>query len=165
MYLKTKSFQNKTKLVLKLLYHLKELYDQVDVDSTVFKLKKLGFELYHIEYIGCFLAGTFKNSELSKEILVPYYKINDDILDSLESLKDEYNQYILEQRTPASKNNTLSNQEALLLDLDSEQINWDTVYRSRIYAKIALDTTIELFYYELKNELMETNYLEKNEQI
>jgi len=152
-------------MVLKLLYYLKELYDQEDVDSTVFKLKKLGFELYHIEYTGCFLAGTFKNSELSKEILVPYYKINDDILDSLESLKDEYNQYILEQRTPASKNNSISNQEALLLDLDSEQINWDTVYRSRIYAKIVLATTIELFYYELKNDLMETNYLEKNEQI
>jgi len=113
-------------------------------------------ESIHIN--GYSVIGIFKNNNYIKEIQIPFYKINEDILDQLESLVEEYNTYLFEEQKNICENDIKRIKKEELIDLNSNEINWDQVYNTKIYAQIALNTTIELLYVKLIEELDRSKY-------
>lgn len=135
-----------TGIIKNLLIRLKQLYDQDDINPKVFKLQSLGVILYSIELNGYSVIGTTRNNNFIKKIHIPYYKIDEDILNQIDSLLDEYKTFV-------SKKDSQLYSKINKLDLDSEGIDWNKIYNTKVYAKIFLLTSIDLLYQELENQL------------
>jgi len=159
MFLEEKNSQKFTKSILKLLNRLNSLNEELDIDSNIFKLQLIGFNLDCINNIGYSVIGIFKHNNFIKEIQIPFYKINEDILDQLESFIEEYNTYILENQNQVYENDKSRIKVKELINLNSKKIEWDKIYNTKIYAQIALNTTIELLYANLSEELQRVKFL------
>ena len=158
MFLKEKVAQDCTTSIAKLLSRLNSLIEENDKNSNILKLQSIGFNLESIHINGYSVIGIFKNNNYIKEIQIPFYKINEDILDQLESLVEEYNTYLFEEQKNICENDIKRIKKEELIDLNSNEINWDQVYNTKIYAQIALNTTIELLYVKLIEELDRSKY-------
>lgn len=158
MFLKEKVAQDCTTSIAKLLRRLNSLIEENDINSNILKLQSIGFNLESININGYSVIGIFKNNNYIKEIQIPFYKINEDILDQLESLVEEYNTYLFEEQKNICENDIKRIKKKELIDKNSNEINWDQVYNTKIYAQIALNTTIELLYVKLIEELNRSKY-------
>ncbi|MEE9378500.1 MAG: hypothetical protein V3V33_10750 [Candidatus Lokiarchaeia archaeon] len=144
MLLEKDNPQELTELVKKLLNRLYEVKKQEDIDPIVFELQKLGYRLNSINNYTYMLISTFIKNDAHYELQIPYYKINEDILEQLKAIMEEYFHYVSEKMQFQKENP---------LDIDMEEIDWDDIYRSRIYAKLSLQMIIELLYEKLYEEL------------
>lgn len=158
MFLKEKVAQDCTTSIAKLLSRLNSLIEENDINSNILKLQSIGFNLESIHINGYSVIGIFKNNNYIKEIQIPFYKINKDILDQLESLVEEYNTYLFEEQKNICENDIKRIKKKELIDINSNEINWDQVYNTKIYTQIALNTTIELLYVKLFKELDRSKY-------
>lgn len=158
MFLKEKSDQVFTKIIVRLLKRLKTIIDENDLDPTMHKLQSYGFNLEEIKDNGHAVAGIFRNNDFIKEIQIPFYKINEDIIDQLEGLVEEYNLYLEEQQNKPYENKRSRIKAKEFIDLNSEEINWDKIYNTRAYAQILLNTAVELLYSKLNEELEISKY-------
>ena len=79
-----------------LVLQLKDLYDQNDIDPIMVDLQSMGYKLYNIRKNGYGMIGNFRNGNFTKEIHIPYCEIDDDLLDQIYNMLDEYNTYRLE---------------------------------------------------------------------
>ena len=136
---KRKILQSPTRLIIKLLNRLYELNGQTDLHPIIYDLKKKGYKLESINPYPYNVSGQFTKEGFSYEISIPYFKINEDILNQLKSMLQEYFQYLSESMGNDYK-------EKYAFNIDSEKIDWNEVYGSSIYAKFSLETTIELLY-------------------
>jgi len=158
MFLKRKVSQDRTKSVVNLLSRLNSLVEENDINSNILKLQSIGLNLESIHLNGYSVIGIFKNNDYVKEIRIPFYIINEDILDQLGNLVEEYNLYLLEVQNNICENDIERIKKKELLDIRSDEINWDKVYNTKIYAQITLNTTIELLYAKLIKELERSKY-------
>ena len=159
MFLEVKSSKKFTKTILKLLDRLNSLTEAQNFDSNIFKLQLNGFNLDCINVIDYSVIGIFKQNNFTKEIQIPSYKINEDILDQLEGFIEEYNTYLLENQNQDYENDKRRTKVKELINLNSKDIDWDKIYNTKIYAQIALNTTIELLYANLSEEPQKINFL------
>jgi len=153
MFLKEKSAQNHTESIVSLLEMLMHLIEEKDIDPNVFQLQSNGFKLESIDNHGYAINGIFKKKYYKKEIQIPFYKINEDILEQLEFLAEGYNTYLLEDRNMSIKHNIDKIEANDFIDLNSNEINWEKVYNTRSYAQVALNTTVELLCTKLNEQL------------
>ncbi len=153
MFLKEKSAQNHTESIVSLLEMLMHLIEEKDIDPNVFQLQSNGFKLESIDNHGYAINGIFKKKNCKKEIQIPFYKINEDILEQLEFLAEGYNTYLLEDRNMSIKHNIDKIEANDFIDLNSNEINWEKVYNTRSYAQVALNTTVELLCTKLNEQL------------
>jgi len=132
-----------------------------ELDTDILKLQSIGYNLDSININGYFVIGIFKNKNYIKEISIPFYKINEDIFDQLESLIEGYNTYILEGTGQIYEKGQIRIKGKELIDFNSNKIDWDKVYNSKIYVQIALNTTIELLFWKLNKELKAMKYFHR----
>ncbi|KKM91228.1 hypothetical protein LCGC14_1230630 [marine sediment metagenome] len=137
MFLEVKSSKKFTKTILKLLDRLNSLTEAQNFDSNIFKLQLNGFNLDCINVIDYSVIGIFKQNNFTKEIQIPSYKINEDILDQLEGFIEEYNTYLLENQNQDYENDKRRTKVKELINLNSKDIDWDKIYNTKIYAQIA----------------------------
>ena len=161
MLLKEKSAKDCTKIIFRLLNRLKVITDEKDTDLNMLKLQSFGFSLKTIENNGYSIIGIFRKIGFVKEIHIPFYKINEDVLDQLEDLVEEYNLYLEEQQNKLYENKRSRIKTKEFIDLNSEEINWDKIYNTRTYAQILLNTAVELLYSKFNEELEITKYYKK----
>lgn len=158
MLLKEKVAQESTNTVIKLLNRLYSLIEENDIASNILKLQSNGFNLDSILNNGYSVIGIFKHNNDIKEIHIPFYKINEDVLDQLDDLVEEYNLYLEEQQNKPYENKRSRMKAKEFIDLNSEEINWDKIYNTRTYAQILLNTAVELLYSKLNEELEISKY-------
>ena len=135
------------------LNRMRDLSEMNDIDLNVLKLQSIGFNLDYINTNGYSVIGIFRHNNSIKEISIPIYKINEDILDQLKNLIEEYNKYILEEQNLINKNDQSIRIAKEFINLNSAEINWDKIYNNRTYAQILLNTAVELLYSKLNEEL------------
>jgi len=152
-----KYFNNFTEPIVNLLQRLLEIYEQKDEVPIIEKLKLLGFQLYKIEKNGLAIIGNFRNFNFDKKLFLPYYKINEDVLEQLEALIEDYNDYLF-QIPELKAQNQINKISSHLLDINLEKIDWDKVYSTSIYAKLALEVAIELLFFKLNEYLRSIKY-------
>jgi len=132
---------------------MRDLSEMNDIDLNVLKLQSIGFNLDYINTNGYSVIGIFRHNNSIKKISIPIYKINEDILDQLKNLIEEYNKYILEEQNLINKNDQSIRIAKEFINLNSAEINWDKIYNNRTYAQILLNTAVELLYSKLNEEL------------
>lgn len=156
MFLKERSGQVITKIIVRLLKRLKTIIDENDLDPNIYKLQLNGFNLEEIQENGHAVTGIFRHNDFIKEVRIPFYKINEDVLDQLDNLVEEYNLYLKEQQNKIYESKRMRIKSKDIINLNSEEINWNKIYSSRTYAQILLNTAVELLYFKL-NEGLEIN--------
>lgn len=142
--------------IINLLEYLFELKEQGGITTKIYQLNSSGYKLNHIEKNIFAIKGIFTNKNFEKAIWIPYYRINEDILDQLRILIEEHNQYILEKNNLTNQNFNYKITLIDLLDLESDKINWEVVYKTPIYNKLFFNIAIELLYYKLFEFLNQT---------
>ena len=136
--------QDPISLVKELVLQLEELHNQSDINITVFRLQSMGYLLQNIRRSGFGIIGEFRNGNFVEEIHVPYYKIDEDIIDQLYNMIEEYNSYRLE--TPDAEIQINKNYEL-------ESINWLEIYNTPEYIRLFLETATELLFSKLEGYL------------
>ena len=141
-------------LVKTIVLQLKELYDQNDIDPLVVKLQSTGYVLYNISINGYGIIGDFRNGAFIKEFHIPYYKIDDDLLDQLYNMLEEYSTYRLE----ALNSEIQTNDHHKLMNFDD--IDWIEIYNTPEYVSLFLDVTKELLFSRLDEYLKKYDRLD-----
>lgn len=142
-------------LVKKIVLQLKELYNQNDINPTVIRLQSMGYNLYNIRRNGYGIIGEFRNGNFIKEIHISYYKIDDDILDQLYNMLEEYSIYRLEALNSEIQVN--DHHELVNSDIDFDDINWIEIYNTPEYAGLFLNVANELLFSRLNEDLKKCN--------
>lgn len=134
-------------LVKSIIFQLEELSSQNDINPIVAKLKSMGYILYNIRTNGYGIIGGFRNKDFIKEIQIPYYKIEEDLLDQVDNMLEEYITYRLEAFSSEFQEEAHHN----LIDFDD--VDWTEIYNTPEYGRLFLDITIELLFSELNEYL------------
>lgn len=145
-------------LVKSIVLQLKELYDQNDINPIVVKLQSIGYILYNIRSNGYGIIGDFRNGNFIKEIHIPFYKIDEDLLDQLYNMFEEYSTYRLEGLNSEIQVN--DHHKSMNFDIDSDDIDWIEIYNTPEYVSLFLDITIELLFSRLDEYLKKYNRLD-----
>lgn len=144
-------------LVNSIIFQLKEIYDQNDINPIVAKLKSMGYILYNIRTNGYGIIGEFRNKNFIKEIQIPYYKIDEDLLDQFDNMVEEYIDYRLEAFSSEIQEET----HHKLPDFDLDDVDWMEIYNTPEYGKLFLDVTIELLFSRLNDYLKRNHRLDE----
>ena len=141
-------------LVKSIFFQLEEIYGQNDINPIVFKLKSMGYILFNIRTNGYGIIGDFRNKNFIKEIQIPYYKIDEDLLEQLYNMVEEYRTYRLESEIHVIDQQKLKN-------FDFDDINWSEIYNTPEYVSLFLDVTIELLFSRLNEYLKKDHRLDE----
>ena len=141
-------------LVKNLVLQLKGLFDMSAINPIVVKLQSMGYILYNIRTNGYGIIGNFRNGIFIKEIHIPFYKIDEDLLDQLYNMLEEYITYRLE----ALNSKIQVNDHHKLMNFDD--IDWIEIYNTPEYVSLFLDVTIELLFSRLNEYLKKYNRLD-----
>lgn len=145
-------------LVKSIVLQLKELYDQNDIDPIVVKLQSKGYTLYNIRKNGYGIIGDFRNGSFIKEIHIPFYKIDEDLIDQLYNMLEEYSTYRLEALNSEIQVN--NHHKLMNFDIDFDDTDWIEIYNTPEYVSLFLDVTIELLFSKLNEYLKKYNRLD-----
>ena len=149
--------QDPFRLVKSIVFQLKELNDQNDINLIVFKLQSMGYILSNIRTNGYGIIGDFRNKNFNKEIQIPYYKVDEDILVQLYNIVEEYRTYRSESEI--SKIQVIDQQK--LKNFDFDNIDWSEIYKTPDYVSLFLDVTIELLFSRLNEYLKKAHRLDE----
>ena len=144
-------------LVKSIIIQLEEIRSQNDIDPIVAKLKSIGYILYNIRTNGYGIIGVFRNKNFVKEIQIPYYLIDEDLLEQVFVMLEEYMAYRLE----AFPSEIQEEIHSKLTNLDIEDVDWMVLYNTPEYGKVLLDVTIELLFSRLDDYLKSSHRLDE----
>jgi len=136
-------------LVKSIIFQLKEIFDQNDINPIVAKLKSMGYILYNIRTNGYGIIGDFRNKNFIKEIQIPYYKIDEDLLEQIDNMLEEYIVF----RFEAFSSEIQEKAHRKLMKFDFDDVDWIEIYNTPEYGRILLDVAIELLFSRLNEYL------------